>query len=60
MGQDELCLREHLRAKLSKSTAAQTLQNTLLTNGMALAQDSIRVAGPLGTGAETGGSAGRQ
>jgi hypothetical protein len=46
--EDEQHLRDHLRAKLEKSEEARKLQQALLSNGTAVAQAAIRVAGLLG------------
>ena len=57
---DEQHLRDHLRAKLAKSEAARKLQQSLLNNGTAIAQATIRVNGllaPIQTLAETHGDA---
>ena len=45
---DEQHLRDHLKAKLAKSEEARKLQQALLNNGTALAQEAIRVVGLLG------------
>lgn len=45
---DEQHLRDHLKAKLAKSEEARKLQQALLNNGSALAQEAIRVVGLLG------------
>jgi hypothetical protein len=45
--QDEQHLRDHLKAKLSKSEEARKLQDSLLKNGMAIIEKAIRVAGLL-------------
>lgn len=42
---DEQHLRDHLKAKLAKSEEARKLQQALLNNGTALAQEAIRVVG---------------
>jgi recombinational DNA repair ATPase RecF len=46
--EDEQHLREHLKAKLVKSTEAQEVQERLLQKGTAVAAAAIRVAGLLG------------
>lgn len=46
--EDDQHLREHLKAKLAKSTQAEEIQKTLLQKGTALAQAAVRVAGLLG------------
>lgn len=45
--QDELQLRDHLKAKLAKSDKARQLQQSLLRNGSAIASEAIRVTGLL-------------
>lgn len=45
---DEQHLRDHLKAKLAKSTEAQKIQDGMLQKGAAVAQAAIRVAGLLG------------
>ena len=45
--EDEQHLRDHLKAKLAKSEEARKLQEALLKNGTAIAQEAIRVAGLL-------------
>lgn len=45
--EDEQHLRDHLKAKLAKSEEAQKTQQSLITNGTAIAQGAIRVAGLL-------------
>ncbi len=45
---DEKHLRDHLKAKLAKSAEALKLQQALLNNGTAIAQEIIRVVGLLG------------
>jgi len=45
---DEKHLRDHLKAKLVKSEKAQKIQQALLKNGTALAQEAIRVGSLLG------------
>lgn len=47
MWEDELHLRDHLRTKLAKSEEAQKLQQSLLTNGTAVADKAIRLVGLL-------------
>jgi DNA repair exonuclease SbcCD ATPase subunit len=42
---DERHLRDHLKAKLAKSEEARKLQQALLNNGTAIAQETIRVVG---------------
>lgn len=44
---DEQHLRDHLKAKLAKSEEARKLQQALLNNGTALAQEATRVVGLL-------------
>ena len=46
--EDESHLRNHLKAKLARSAEAQLIQDALLQNGTAVAQEAIRVAGLLG------------
>ena len=41
--EDEQHLRDHLKAKLAKSEEARKLQEALLNNGAAIAQEAIRV-----------------
>jgi recombinational DNA repair ATPase RecF len=45
---DEQHLRDHLKAKLSKSEEARKLQESLLKNGIAITEKAIRVVGLLG------------
>jgi ABC-type transport system involved in cytochrome c biogenesis ATPase subunit len=45
---NEQHIRDHLKAKLAKSTEAQKIQEALLKKGTALAQSAIRVAALLG------------
>lgn len=45
--EDEQHLRDHLKAKLVKSEEARKLQQSLITNGTAIAKEAIRVAGLL-------------
>ncbi len=57
---DEQHLRDHLKAKLTKSEEARKIQQALLTNGAAIAQEIIRVMGfltPVQKVAETQGDA---
>ena len=44
---NEQHLREHLKTKLAKSEEAKQLQQSLLSNGLAIAEKAIRVAGLL-------------
>ncbi len=46
--EDEQHLRDHLKSKLEKSEEARKLQQALASNGMTVAQATIRVAGLLG------------
>jgi len=57
---DEQHLRDHLKAKLAKSEEARKIQQALLNNGAAIAQEIIRVTGflsPVQRLAETQGDA---
>lgn len=45
--EDEQHLRDHLKAKLTKSEEARKIQQSLITNGTAIAQAAIRVTGLL-------------
>jgi ABC-type transport system involved in cytochrome c biogenesis ATPase subunit len=45
--EDEQHLRNHLKAKLAKSEEARKIQQSLLNNGTAIAQEAIRVIGLL-------------
>ena len=45
--EDEQHLRDHLQAKLAKSEEARKLQQSLLNNGTAIAEEVIRVVGLL-------------
>jgi recombinational DNA repair ATPase RecF len=45
--ENEQHLRDHLKAKLAKSEEARKLQQALLNNGTAMAQEAIRVVGLL-------------
>jgi hypothetical protein len=47
--ENEEDLRNHLRAKLAKSEEARKLQQSLLNNAAAIAQEATRVIGPLAT-----------
>jgi energy-coupling factor transporter ATP-binding protein EcfA2 len=44
---DEQHLRDHLKAKLTKSEEARKIQQSLLNNGVAISQEIIRVTGHL-------------
>ena len=46
--QDEKHLRDHLKAKLSKSEEARKLRDALLKNGLAIIEKATRVAGIIG------------
>jgi hypothetical protein len=46
--EDEEHLRSHLKAKLAKSAGAQEVQQALLSNGAAVAQEAISLIGLLG------------
>jgi hypothetical protein len=47
--ENEQHLRDHLKTKLAKSAEAQKIQEALLENGTAVAQEAIQVAGLLGS-----------